>query len=211
MDTQDNAVDEDGFDSSAYFPVLTTLADAPVRRRTLSMFAELSFMAGREGDATADWRDDMSAAVDKAFASLRPDRREEVKELLTTAFYAGHDLATIAAAPMPERAMQFAKAKATLLELHYDPTDVVPAALEARATAYLLAHKLPIEADEAAACAIAAFREAGFEVPERESSFVLEGAGNAVRDREAWEAAEREFEEREQALTDSILTGEARA
>jgi hypothetical protein len=211
MITETDAVDEDGSDSFTYWPVLTTVAQAEHRARTLSMFAELSFLAGRNGDATDDWRADMLAAVDKAFPTLRPDRREAVKTLLEAAFYAGHDLAAINEAQRPERAMKFAKAKATLHELHYDGEDGArTSALEARATAYLLAHKLPIGADEAAACAVAAYREAGFDVPEREVGFVLEGACNGVEEREAWEAAKRQYHGKEESLFDTIL-GEALA
>jgi hypothetical protein len=205
------AGDEAGCNAPVYFPVLTTLASATTRARTLGAMVELSFRAGRDGDTTDDWRADMRTALDNAFPSLRPPRRDELERLLTAAFYAGADQAVIDDASRPDRAMQAAQAKAALHGLNYDLADGArTAALEARATAYLLAHKLPIGADEAAACAIDALREAGFDVPARESSFVLEGAANGVEEREAWEAASREYQSREASALDSIL-GEALA
>lgn len=208
MDTEIEAVDEGGSNGFIYFPCLSTFASAAVRARTLGGLVELSFLAGRNGDATDDWRADMLTAVEKAFPALRSDRRKAVEALLEAAFYAGHDQATIDEAARPESAMKFAKAKATLHELHYEAADGArTSAVEARATAYLLAHNLPIEADEAAACAITAFREAGFEVPAREGAFVLEGARNGVEEREAWETAGREYQDRQASLVDSILDG----
>lgn len=210
MHTDQTILAEGGCDTLAYYPVLTECAASRTRARTLSMFAELSFIAGREGDATDDWRSDMTAAVASAFSALRLHRRQEVERLLTAAFYAGCDQATIISAARPASAKRAAEAKAVLHGLHYQREDGHrTAAIEARSTAYLLARKLPIGADEAAACTIDALRDAGFMVPVKESSFVLEGAMRGVEEREAWEAASREFEEREASALDSILYGEA--
>jgi len=208
MNNDDNAADEDGCNGPSYYPVLSEIADATSRARTLSTFAELCFIAGLAGDETDDWRADMRGAVAKAFASIRPPRRDEIERLLTAAYYAGCDHATIIAAPRPEHAMRFAAAKATLHELRFGEERHAPTSaheLEARATAYLLAHKLPINADEAAACSIYAMRDAGFEVPQREWGFVLEGASQGLLERETYEAAGREYRERQASFFGTIL------
>lgn len=213
MTTQIEAVDEDGCNSPDYLPFLTAAARSTSARRKLRVLVELSFVAGAECEVQEHWQADMRAALEGLFPSIRPERREAVEALLTAAYYAGDANAAVTWAARPERALQVAQARTTLHEVDCDSAgDRHHSAheREARSTAYYLARKLPIGADEAAACTMQALWTAGFPLHFLAVEGVLEASARGVKEREDWEASNREFRNREDSALASLL-GEALA
>jgi len=152
----------------ATVPILRTFAQAkPIK--VLSGLAELSFVAGREGDEFDDWMDEADEALIDAFGFEKSGSTEWVhsaRAALRRAFEAGEAQRRIdleGKAP-PARTMEIAQARALIYREEIEhPSEGCPAAIDAAVAhvAYKLAEAHPVIAAEAAYAAMRAFRTCG--------------------------------------------------
>lgn len=169
-----------GLNEAAPFPVLRTFAQA-ASIRVLSGLAELSYVAGREGDDFTDWSLEADEALIDAFKFERVRHvawLDTAKAALRRAFEAGEAQREIdqSASSLPERTFAVARAHATIYRDEIDfPDEACTSAIDAAISrvAYKLAERHPISAAEAAHAAIQAFRD-------EEMTPSIEVAGHAL-------------------------------
>lgn len=191
------------FDGSAYYPVLTTLAQSSNAIRKLSTMADLSFIAGREGDAELDWYGDALDAVPEIFSTKQAV--EKAVAVLTAAFHAGQ-IARVGSAP--DRAFAVARAHATIYADGVDfPEDASASAIELAVgrVAYKVAERHPVTGAEAAWCALKGFDEVGLRPGRMAATWSLERAAAGREEREANERAAGERATLQAAATASVL------
>lgn len=172
---------EGDFDLPSYFPVLRTFAQSEARCRTASGLQELSFVAGRAGDAPEDWRADMRAGVTEAFPGIRPERRASLETVLQRAFDAGVVHHWIDRAEVPRKTRRLAQAYALVHEadIRFDCERSTSATqCEAQRIARRLACRHPIDGYQAARAALDALAELGLKIlPMRAVRVVQAGWG----------------------------------
>jgi len=212
-----------------YLPDGEVHSDAPIaimrtfvlhtKVKTLSGLAELSYVAGREGDDDWEWAAEADDALFDAFGwpvghGTRARRFAAVKRALSFAFYGGRAQRVIDVevagrigpailevsprqlkATVCDRAMGLARAHATIYadEIVFD-ADRHPHAIEMEIgyVATKIAQRHAVTDAEAAYCSLKAFEERGFEITFEAAETALDRAAAGRADREANEADMRE-------------------